>query len=686
MASLLSIGVQAVRANQAALGVVGNNISNVNTPGYTRQIPQFQSELGGGVRQESTQRIADKFITARVWADNSRFEAAKYFEGLANQLDNTLASDSTSLSLKLDDYFAALQGANDDPSSLTNRELFVAEANATVRRYNDLYQRISEQSSTINTRIRELAEEITSQSKQIADYNDRIRIAQAAGKESFELLDQRDAAIKELSSLIDIRVIDQPTGEVSIFIGNGQPLVIGQTSNPLVARPNEFEPSQYDVGVVIANRFNSLDGLISTGQLGGVLEYRDDVLNKSLDELGRLAIIFADTMNEQHLKGMDLDGNMGKLLFRDVNDGALVKSRLQSEFADGGVRITDSSKLLPSDYKLVFTSSETFRLTRLSDGASWTQASFNDVGADINDVDSNKDIYFDPASGDLRLEIDGFRLDINKPTPFVTNETMLVKPVRTGAEDMRLDISSGRQLALASPVSIAAEAGNTGTGAVTVKVSEVNPLQSTPESALSNLLLSDTNFYIRLTKDSSNPDEYSAQLQDEDGNAPPLLPPPPMLTVDATDPRSLVIRNADPELPGELVVSVQGVPNDGDEFTINFNFEVDGGDKVNIGISDNRNGVMLSDLMRAKTSLEGSYQDTYGRLVERVGITTRVAQMDRQASESVLKNSINQREETSGVNLDEEAVRLIQFQQAYQAAAQLITASQRTFDALINSI
>ncbi|WP_409523840.1 flagellar hook-associated protein FlgK [Nitrincola sp. MINF-07-Sa-05] len=680
MASLLSIGVQAVRANQAALGVVGNNISNVNTPGYTRQIPQFQSELGGGVRQEATQRIADKFITSRVWADNSRFEAAKYFEGMANQLDNTLASDSTSLSLKLDDYFAALQGANDDPSSLTNRELFVAEANATVRRYNDLHQRISEQSTTINTRIRELAEEVTSQAQQIADYNDRIRIAQAAGKESFELLDQRDEAIKEMSSLIDIQVIDQPTGEVSIFIGNGQPLVIGQTANPLVALPNELDPTQYDVGVVIANRFNSLDGMISTGQLGGVLEYRDDVLNKSLDELGRLAIIFADTMNEQHQKGMDLDGNIGKLLFRDINDDVLVKSRLQSEHADGGVTITDSSKLRASDYQLVFTSNETFRLTRLSDGASWTQASFNSVGADINDVSSDKDIYFDPASGELRLEIDGFQLDINKAAPFTTNELMMVRPVRTGAEDMRLDISNGRQLALATPVSIAAEAGNEGTGQVSVQVSDLVPLQATPESALINLL-PDADHSINLVKTAGG---YDVQLLD--GAGAEVLPAP--LVVDTTDPRKLVISNADSTLPGELVVGVQGVPEEDDAFVINFNFEIDGGtgDKINIGISDNRNGVLLSDLMRAKTSLEGSYQETYGRLVERVGITTRVAQMDRQASESVLKNSINQREETSGVNLDEEAVRLIQFQQAYQAAAQLITASQRTFDALINSI
>lgn len=132
-----------------------------------------------------------------------------------------------------------------------------------------------------------------------------------------------------------------------------------------------------------------------------------------------------------------------------------------------------------------------------------------------------------------------------------------------------------------------------------------------------------------------------------------------------------------------LEVGLSGQVQDNDTFTVGYNFSANGS---SIGISDNRNGLVMSDLMKQATTLEGSYQDSYGRLIERVGTDTKVAQMDRSASEAVLRNTIAQRESVSGVNLDEEAVRLIQFQQAYQASAQIISASQTIFDALIQAV
>ncbi|WP_417581873.1 flagellar hook-associated protein FlgK [Nitrincola sp.] len=681
MSSLLSLGVQGVRASQAGLNVTGNNITNVNTPGYTRQIPQFQSLEGGGVKQENSQRVVNQFINARVWADSSRFEAAKAFEGLANQLDNTLASESSSLAIKLDDYFGALQAANDDPTSITSRELLVAESEATVRRFQDLYGRIEEQNQTVNTRIRELTEEINTQAKNIAALNDRIRIAQAGGKESFELLDQRDQAIKDLSELIDIQVIDQPTGESTIFTANGQPLVVGQSANTLVATPGTLDNSQLQVSMLIAGRENNITNNISGGELGGILEYRKEVLNESLDELGRLALVFADSMNSQHSLGMDMDGNMGQKLFRDINDSVLMNSRFQSEFTQGSVRITDTSLLQASDYDLVFTSETDFRLTRLSDGKTWTQNAF-DIQASGSDVDGEMQFWFDPAAGDLVLQVDGMRINADKNSPFAINERFLMQPTRTAADDIRVDIGSGRQLALASPVSIAENPSNGGTGSVLVQVSEVVPAETNPMDALQHLL-PDSEHSIELIKTATG---YDVNLLDASGT--PVAIPALDITADPANPNQLIIRNSDATLSGEIRVDVSGAPLDGDSFTINYNFEVDGvtGDISNIGVSDNRNGILLADLTKQKTSLDGTYQETYSRIVERVGITTKVAQMDSAASQAVLQNSVNQREEISGVNLDEEAVKLIQFQQAYLGAAQLITASQRTFEALINAV
>lgn len=663
--SLLSLGIQGTRAAQSGLGVVGNNIINVNTPGYTRQVAQFNSVEGGGVVQDNVARIADQYITARLWSDNSRFEAAQAYETLANQLDNLLASDSTSLATKMDDYFSALQAANDDPVSLTNRELFLAEADALTRRYHDLYDRVAAMNETINTRIRELTEQVSLSAGQIADLNDRIRIAEGSGQDAFELKDQRDEAIKELSALVDVHVIEPSSGEFSIFVGNGQPLVVGQSAYEFVATENGFNPSRYEVGVVIAGEENIITDMLTGGELGGLITYRNEVMDRALNELGRLAITFADTMNEQHQKGIDYDGEMGQRLFQDVNTSWLMSSRFRSRVdASGEVRITDTSKLQASEYELVFTGQNDFRLTRLSDGKSWTHSSFT-AAASITDVDEEGEVWFDPANGELRLQVDGFRLDATAPSRFASSEKLMISPVRTGADDIELSIQDGRDLALASPVTITAAAGNTGTAAAVVELSQLNDTTLVdPTTVLPSLPLS---------------------LEYDSGATPAWTANPSTAWTVSVDPANPEVVQLTDQASGRtlLEVTLTGQLQNGDSFTLDYNFSTSGG---SVGVSDNRNGLLMSDLMSQVTTLEGNYQDTYGRLIERVGTDAKIAQLDRSASEAVLNSTIAQRESISGVNLDEEAVKLIQFQQAYQASAQIISTSQTIFDALIQAV
>lgn len=664
---LLSLGVQGVRAAQSGLGVVGNNITNVNTPGYTRQVAQFTSMEEGGVLQDQVQRIADQYINARLWSDNSRFEAAQAYEQLSSQLDNLMASDSTSLAVKMDDYFAALQAANDDPISLTNRELFLAEADALVRRYHDLHDQVSNMRETINTRIRELTSEVNVSAGDIADLNDRIRIAEASGKEAYELKDQREEAIKELSALVDIQVSEQSNGELSIFVGNGQPLVVGMSAYQFAASQNDFDPTRFDVTVNIAGAETNITEMIKGGELGGLLTYRRDTLDRSQNELGRLAIIFADSMNAQHEKGIDYDGEMGERLFNDVNAANLIDGRLRSLYGtEGSVSIADASKLQASDYELAFTGGNDFRIKRLSDGAIWTSRDFTSV-AD-GSVANDGDLFYDPANGRISFQLDGFRVDADARGPFVSTEKLMISPVKTGADDIQLNITNGRDLALASPVTVAKS--SSGDGSTSEAVVELTRLHDSVEQDPRQLL---PNMPWTLSYDGA---AWTA-TNGTDSIA---------VAVDPDDARVLTIGDRTAG-QSELTVTLSGQAASGDEFTLDYNFSVNDSDQItNVGVSDNRNGLLMSDLMKAASSLEGNYQDTYGRLVERVGTDTKVAQMDRSASEAVLRNTIAQRESVSGVNLDEEAVRLIQFQQAYQASAQIISASQKIFDSLIQAV
>lgn len=664
---LLSLGIQGTRAAQSGLAVVGNNITNVNTEGYSRQIANFNSVEGGGVVQDPVQRIVDQYVNARLWADNSRFEAAQAYEQLASQLDNLMGSDSSSVAVKMDDYFSALQAASDDPTSLTSRELFLAEADALVRRYHDLYDQMVSMNDSLNTRIDEVATQINVYAGQIADLNDRIRIAETAGKDAFELQDQRDQSIKALSALVDVQVNEASNGELSIFVGNGQPLVVGQSSYTFSAFPNEFDPSRSEVGVTIAGRQGAVTDEISGGELGGLLTYREETMDRTLNELGRLAIVFADSMNAQHELGMDYDGDMGQLLFRDVNDPLLTSSRVRSRYSDGDVYITDASKLQASEYELVFTGTDSFRLTRLSDGQIWTQNSFTEVNAPAT-VDEEGELLFNSATGQLSLQIDGFRLDADGSGPFASNEKFQISPVRTAADDIEVNITDGRDLALAAPLTVTPASANGSSATAEIRIAAVDDsFESDPAALFPDMPLSLVYDSAGVPQWSSSSAAWNVAISSDDPN---------LLTVtDVTTGRTV------------LEVELSGTPADGDTFTLAYNFDLSAsGSKSNIGLSDNRNGLLLSDLMKQATSLDGSYQETYGRLVERVGTDTKVAQMDRAASEAVLNNTIAQRESISGVNLDEEAVKLIQYQQAYQASAQIISASQKIFDALLQAV
>lgn len=224
---MLGLGVQALRANQTALNTVGQNISNVNTPGYSRQIVNFQTlEDQSGVRIEDIDRVTDRFLTRQLWSDLSAYNRSDVYATKAAELDNLLASSDTSVSAALDEYFKALQNAVDDPTSLPNRELFIAQSDALVRRFNELDDSIRRQNDAINTQMNALANQATTLAKNIADLNNKIRVATGSGSPANELRDQREELTNQLAEIVDIHVVEQDNDEFSIFIGNGQPLIV----------------------------------------------------------------------------------------------------------------------------------------------------------------------------------------------------------------------------------------------------------------------------------------------------------------------------------------------------------------------------------------------------------------------------------------------------------------------------
>ena len=659
---ILNIGTQALRSNQSALSVVGQNIANVNTPGYSRQRPEFSALEGiGGVEIEKISRIADQFLTQQIYSDSATYNRAQTFERLYNQLDNLLASDVTSISIAMDSYFGALQTVVDDPISLPGRELFLAEADSLVKRFNDLGANLDRQNRTVNGELESSIDQVNAIAENIANLNDKLRIASAAGVEINELLDKRESELERLSEYVDFTTVEQRgSNVVDVFIGQGEPLIIGQSANRLVATTDLNDPDRINVALQTGTRSNiDVTDRISSGKIGGLIDYRKSSLDRVRDEIGIIALTFSDTMNQQHQKGMDLDGELGGLVFNDMTaaraDRLIASGNNTGELISGSVRISDVNNLQASEYRLIFNDADEFTLVRESDGRRWSSASFTEVTS--GDLEKDGEISF-PPSGELKFRIDGMEVRLNPSSGFAVGDSYKIQAARTAPSDIRLALTDPKQLALANPVKAEAGFNNQGTGVATVEVTDITtPAFNAEQGELTPPL--------QVVFDQNASGELTYNIFDVSNPATPDL-----------------IQNG-------LFVAGEAIELDGFKLTINNRPAV--GDTFNVeyntaGVSDNRNALAMSNLQQAKLVNGASYQDRYSQVVQRVGSQTAVAQINSQSSKSVLDATKMQRDSIAGVNLDEEAAKLVQFQQAYIASSQIIRASQTIFDALISAV
>jgi flagellar hook-associated protein 1 FlgK len=663
--SILNIGVQALNANQTALSYVGQNIANVNTDGYSRQTVQMGTQDPPilGVAVKDVQRMADQFLVRQVWADTSVFKSNEAFSQKMTQLDTMLVSDSTSLSSSMDSYFTSLQQVVDDPLFIANRELFLAEASSLANSFNDFDSKLRSQSDLVNTEIRSMVQTVNAITENIAALNVQIGTMQASGQSSNELQDKRDLLVKELSGYVTTSVIAEEGESYNVMIGTGQPLVVGSSAAKLEVGISADDPTQLAIWMTNRSGTRSLvTDQLGNGAIGGMVKYRDNVLQPTLNEVGRLAIVFSETMNEQHRKGMDLNGDMGKNLFQPFQKGEVTANAdNQNLDTDADVTFYDVKELTGSDYKFEVTGIDSFRITRLSDGHRFESSDMDELPS-ANGLDQSGAFYKDPANDSLRVSLDGMTFSLTGNAGI--GDSYLIQPTRSGGRLMGTEITNPRMLALASPLRVEPASTNTGNA----ELSDITITSARPTSSLR-------------TGAAELPLEIVFNAPDADGNItysvysnvasgmPEIYESMENLVYVEGEP--IVIARDDYEL------TFNNQPNPGDRFTIKFNTD---------GYSDNSNALAMSDL-QSQTLVNGfSYQDTYGQLLAKVGTQASSANISFASSKSVLTASENALQSVAGVNLDEEAANLVKYQQAYSAAAQLISTYQSIFDSLIGAV
>lgn len=628
---IFGIGLSALNAAQAGLLTASHNVSNAATPGYHRQqtvqlssIPQLTGAgfIGQGVEVATVQRVYSEFLTRQVaQAQSQASQLDAYYQQII-QLNNLLGDPSAGLAPALQGFFAAVDDVAANPASAPSRQVLLSSAQSMVARFQMLDQRFSEIREGVDSQLASTVTKINSLAQQIARLNQTIVTAQSAAgaQPANDLLDQRDALVAQLNAEINATVVQQDDGSYSIFVGNGQALVMGTQTLTLTATASPADPSRTVVGYVSgASTILIPETSVQGGALGGYLAFRSGTLDAAQNALGRIAVGLAQTFNDQHRLGQDLKGALGGDFF-GVPSPSIIAHAANDPASGIVAEVSDVGALTGADYRFSFDGTN-FTLTRLTDGATASTAIL-------------------PSSASP-LTLDG--VSITAAT-LNAGESFLIQPTRNGASDIAVAINDTAKIAAAAPMRTAAALTNTGTARISA--GSVNP------PAPANVDLQQP---VTLTFHTP----YDGRF-DVTGSGAGL----PALNQVYTD-------GADISFNG-WTVQLSGDPAAGDRFTIGPNTN---------GTADNRNALLLAGL-RTRNALAGgtaSYQAAYGQLVADIGNKTRELEVMSTAQANLVAQAEQAQQALSGVNLDEEAANLLRYQQAYQAAGKVMQIASQLF-------
>jgi flagellar hook-associated protein 1 len=685
--SLLNIGMSGLSASQSSLMTTGNNIANVDTAGYSRQqtvqgtkaSQQFGNVyIGTGTTLADVRRVYNSYLDAQLQTTTSLNSDSAAYLGQVTPLDKLLSDTSTGLNGALTKFFASVQNVNAKPGDDASRQLLLSDAQALSNRFNSVSSQLNEQNANINGNLTNMADQVNKLAATVAQLNQKISEISSSGGMPNELLDARNETVRQLSTFTGAQIVERE-GNVDIYLGSGQPLVMGNTVNKLEVVPGKDDPNRLALQLNRGSSTIDITSIMTGGEIGGLLRYRSTVLDPAMNELGRVALVVADQMNSIQAQGIDKNGDFGSNLFNSINSAAQMAQRSiasgNNSVGSGNfdVSIEDTGKLTINDYKVTFTSATDYTVQRLPDNTS--MGSFNTATT--------------PAP-----VIDGFSLKLTGGTA-AAGDTFKITPTRNAAANIKTEMTDSKRLAIAAPLGAAIAAG--GSGTLTIPASGQPTLttkfdiyDAATTTAMQNGLKNSTP--VKIVFGATGGATQTYQMLDAKGN--PLssgtIVPGQNNTLSLSIP--LVDASGAPiNDPGPPIV----------QRTATFDMTIAGSPgastAINVSLSqpgslDNRNGTTLAGLQTAQTVDTGSaskgisLNDAYGKLVEGVGSKAAQGKLDSAATEAILANAKGARDSLSGVDLDEETGNLVKYQQYYTASSQIIKAAQEIFSTLINSI
>ena len=650
MSSIFNIGTRALQANQAALQTTGNNIANVNTPGYSRQSVVLQSTpgqfsgsgyYGKGVDVLTVQRQHSEFLTRQAAlsgsvaaGDTRRLEQLKQMEDILQGGENGLGASVSNMLNAFTDVVNA-------PTDITARAVVLTRADETAARFRSGYSRLNDLKTGVASELKSAVAAVNSLANQIAKVNEEVARAQGSGQTPNDLLDKRDQLISDLNQYVQTSSIAADDGSVGVFLAGSQPLVLGTLVKPLSLGQDTFnDPAKTKLTMVQGGVTAVLDeATLGGGKVAGLLRFQNTDLVDAGNLLGRMALAIGTALNNQHRLGVDLNSTAGGDLFSlsAIPPGLAAASNTGSATLGVAVQTSPTSgatSMVASDYQINFTGAATGSVTRLSDN---TIATFTAVP----------------------VQVDGLQLSISAGTA-AAGDSFLIKPFSAAAAAISTVVTSPKGLAISSPVAARAGSSNTGTLAVDKLLT-----RSVPAPAAITLNFTTASTYTR-----------------SDDPALALVPPGVPVSYTYTPGQAIEYATTLPATTG-WSLTLKGAAKAGDTFVAGSfgTVQPNADPKLDAG-----NARTLADL-RDVAMFDGALlTDGYAGLMAEVGVTVQGATYAADVSTSIAANIEKDRASVAGVNLDEEAAKLLQYQQAYQASGKMLQIAQSIFDSLLQNM
>ena len=640
-----NIGISGLKAAQTAFDIIGNNIANAATEGYHRQrlnlTPAYTSQvgrvlLGGGVDIAGITRMIDGFLEKEIRWQQSSLEQVSQELAMLRTVESSFGelSDSSGLSAVLDDFFNALQNLSLHPAETIWQNQAITAAQTMAVKFNTLGQFLTTLEHQISLETEIVINQINDLTGKIAELNYNIQRQEISGGQAYNLRDQRDQYISELSKIISVETVAREYGIVDVS-ANGIPVVIHTSSYEMEVGITENQ----ELGVTIAGDSN-YNSNIQGGRLSALLSLNNDLITGIHNDLDNLASAIIQQINQYHAQGIGSEGSFTELTGISMTSENLVD--FDPPVTDGSIyiRVTDTS---------------TGVVTRTEVPIVAATDSLTSIAADITAITG------------LSASVDNSSLHIQADTNYTFDFLPSVLPSPTNS-----DFSGA-----ASPPAISVSGTYTGTKNQTFTFT-VSGSESVGNGSLQITVTDgDGNTVTTLNVGSG----YAAGDRLDIGNGIKIA----LGTGDLADGNTF-------EVDAFVNTDTSGVLA-----TAGINTFFSGSGASNIAVcaditnepgriatalgpntTDNNNVLRMADLRnQAVTDLDnltpGEY---YNRLVTDLGQQVSVKQTHQENVEALVLNLTNQQSEISGVNINDEAARLLIFEQMFKAMSKYLSTIQ----------